>query len=290
MSDSHNPRPNRLFSPEHQAHFPEFYAVREDVEAGRLGGGMKSSGVTIAIGSENAATYYAPATSRTGLIRRRSVAWVPDLEKRIVQKFTSEPLASDPKNHCIRLLEILSVADAELMRLRLLFNWNYPRFATIGKVVDFLTQFSKFVPTWATRTGEITNLLDRACISCTAIMFGTARTRKPMKYYWIDFDVSAEHDPAEGPPLSEERPGVPLQRQNHDERRTGQKAQHGRRCQEIKADLSHWKLGSRFVRMEERDWIGIFRSTAHWVRQACLVLEQRPAIPSPKPSAFLCKV
>lgn len=31
------------------------------------------------------------------------------------------------------------------------------------------------------------------------------RTERPVKYYWIDFDLSGEHDPLRGPPLVDSR-------------------------------------------------------------------------------------
>ncbi|KAJ7658012.1 hypothetical protein B0H17DRAFT_1185712 [Mycena rosella] len=131
----------------------------------------------------------------------------PDFEIQITQKFIAEPLASDPKNHCIRLLEILTVPDVEnkeLLVLPLLFDWNYPRFTTIGEAVDFLSQIFEGLhfmhchnvwhgvhPLQSDRTPEFTG----------NARYST-RTRNPVKYYWIDFDLSSEHNPAEAPLLT----------------------------------------------------------------------------------------
>jgi hypothetical protein len=66
-----------------------------------------------------------------------------DPEMRMFQKFSSEPLVSDPKNHCVRFIEVLHVPGDEnidLIVMPLLFPWNIPQFQTIGEAVEFLTQ------------------------------------------------------------------------------------------------------------------------------------------------------
>ncbi|KAJ6481285.1 hypothetical protein C8R47DRAFT_982691 [Mycena vitilis] len=64
-------------------------------------------------------------------------------EAQIFQKVSSQPLASDPKNHCIRLIEILQVPDTDAMDLivmPLLLDWERFPFATIGEAIEFFTQ------------------------------------------------------------------------------------------------------------------------------------------------------
>ncbi|KAJ7637475.1 kinase-like domain-containing protein [Mycena rosella] len=288
---------------------------------------------------------------------RPDTEWLPDFEKQIIQKFTSEPLTSDPKNHCVRLLEILTVPDVantELMVLPLLFDWNYPRFTTIGEAVDFLTQifeglhFMHSHNVWHGDCKSNNIMMDSGPIQISSVhplkpsrtreFTGDARystrTRNPVKYYWIDFDLSVEHDPTKGPPLTAPGYGgnknVPefrfkdrmcdpfavdvwclgdLIRKTLTQgsplypKRRGLEFLHDlladmtsedpvkrpsmgdvvNRFSEIKAGLSQWKLRSRFAREGEKGWFVIFRSTAHWIRQACLVLEHRPAVPSPEP-------
>ena len=56
---------------------------------------------------------------------------------------TSEPLASDPKNHCSTLLDVLQVpddADQVILVMPLLRRHDEPRFNTVGEVVDFFQQ------------------------------------------------------------------------------------------------------------------------------------------------------
>lgn len=58
-------------------------------------------------------------------------------------KFSTEPLASDPKNHCTRLTEILHVPDDDDMSIIVmpfLQSWTLVKFFTIGEVVEFFTQ------------------------------------------------------------------------------------------------------------------------------------------------------
>lgn len=63
-------------------------------------------------------------------------------ETHIFQKVSSEPLASDPTNHCIRLVEVLRVPDEEsdLIVMPLLVQWDEYPFETIGEAVDFFSQ------------------------------------------------------------------------------------------------------------------------------------------------------
>ncbi|KAJ7091962.1 kinase-like domain-containing protein [Mycena belliarum] len=146
-------------------------------------------------------------------------------EAQMFQKFATEPLASDPKNHCIRLTEHLQVPDNEdtdLIVMPLLFRWNQYPFLTIGEALDFLSQVFEGLqfmhnhniwhgdckvnnvmmdaspllkedphPWSANMTRDFRRRLSRV----------RNRTQNPVKYYWIDFDLSDEHDPSTGPAL-----------------------------------------------------------------------------------------
>ncbi|KAJ6597380.1 hypothetical protein B0H10DRAFT_2325781, partial [Mycena sp. CBHHK59/15] len=143
-------------------------------------------------------------------------------------KFSSEPLALDPQNHCIRLGEILHVPDNEeldIIVMPLLFDWRIPLFITIGEVVEFFSQIfeglhfmhsnniwhgdckfnsimmdaSPLLPQGVAvhpQDTEITRDLSHEVRLCN-------RMENPVKYYWIDFDLSAEHDPSTGSALVE---------------------------------------------------------------------------------------
>ncbi|KAJ7665727.1 kinase-like domain-containing protein [Mycena rosella] len=151
--------------------------------------------------------------------RSSTIDFRAEFELQIIRKFSSEPLASDPKNHCVHLVEILDVPDVEKMNLiviPLLFNWNYPRFAAIGEVVDLFSQILEglhFMHSHNAWHGDckINNIMmDSAPIQVSPRTLDLSRkarfrtrTQSPVRYYWIDFDHSGEHDPTNGSPLTE---------------------------------------------------------------------------------------
>ncbi|KAJ7700228.1 hypothetical protein B0H14DRAFT_3034218 [Mycena olivaceomarginata] len=133
-------------------------------------------------------------------------------EAQLFQKFSSEPLAADPKNHCIRLIDILQVPDdssTDLIVMPLMWSWEEFPFLTIGEAgLQFLH------PQHLARANSI--VMDAAPILredphpwnphktrdfSRNLRPVRTRTQNPVKYYWIDFDLSDEHDPSKGPPL-----------------------------------------------------------------------------------------
>lgn len=67
----------------------------------------------------------------------------PD-EVNIWRYLTSEPLASDPHNHCVPLYEVLDVPDQpgrQLLIMPLLRQCTDPRFDKVEEVMDMATQF-----------------------------------------------------------------------------------------------------------------------------------------------------
>ncbi|KAJ6594501.1 kinase-like domain-containing protein [Mycena capillaripes] len=145
-------------------------------------------------------------------------------EAYIGQKVASKPLASDPKNHCIRFIEILHVPDNEdmdLIVMPLMFHWNAFPFLTIGEAVEFLSQIFEGLQflhnnhIWHGDCKANNIVMDPTpilrdpphpwCIEKTRDFQDArpprSRTGHPVKYYWIDFDISDEHDPSKGPPL-----------------------------------------------------------------------------------------
>ncbi|KAJ6631304.1 hypothetical protein B0H10DRAFT_2159705 [Mycena sp. CBHHK59/15] len=137
-------------------------------------------------------------------------------------KFSSEPLALDPQNHCIHLGEILHVPDdkeLDIIVMPLLFDWRIPRFITIGEGLHFMhsnnvwhgdckfnsimMDASPLLPRGVAvhpRDLEMMRDLSHDVHLCN-------RTENPVKYYWIDFDLSTEHDPSTGAALVEPRYG-----------------------------------------------------------------------------------
>ncbi|KAJ7510707.1 kinase-like domain-containing protein [Mycena galericulata] len=157
---------------------------------------------------------------------------IPSPEVYIIQKLSSEPLYLDPENHCVRCIEILHVPGEDmhmdLIVIPLLCPWNEFPPTTIGEAVDFFSQvfeglqfmhnhniwhgdckFSNIMmdaspilrydphPWNFQRTREYTRVVRPV----------RSRALNPVKYYWIDFDLSGEHDPSSGPPLIRPRYG-----------------------------------------------------------------------------------
>ncbi|KAJ7782450.1 hypothetical protein DFH07DRAFT_909276 [Mycena maculata] len=158
------------------------------------------------------------STLKTGVFR----------EIYMCQKFSSEPLASHPKNHCIRYIEVLRVPDAEddLIVLPLLFPWELFPHSTIGEAIDFFSQvfeglqFMHNNKIWHGDCKFNSIMMDASPVlkddphpwKCHRTRDFTreirplrSRTLNPVRYYWIDFDLSGEYDPSTGPPAH--RPG-----------------------------------------------------------------------------------
>lgn len=97
-------------------------------------------------------------------------------ELEIIRVLSSEPLASDPRNHCNPLLDVLPLPDPQdgvLVVTHMLRPFDNPRFETIGEAVAFFSQI------FVVRSSPVHNLLDavlivyRACNSCTNIALRT---------------------------------------------------------------------------------------------------------------------
>lgn len=76
------------------------------------------------------------------VLKRISTSTHPD-EVEIGRFFATEPLASHPKNHCVPLLQVLSIPDDPdnvLLVMPFLRTFDDPPFNTVGEVVDALKQ------------------------------------------------------------------------------------------------------------------------------------------------------
>lgn len=82
-------------------------------------------------------------------------------ELEINKIFSKEPLSSDPRNHCARLLDVIELPnDPPIMVHSFLRAFYKPRFQTYGEFVAFFWQISEvrvvsFVPrstAWLTHT------------------------------------------------------------------------------------------------------------------------------------------
>jgi len=139
---------------------------------------------------------------------------------------SSEPLRSDPHNHCVPIYEVLQVPDDDdkiLLVMPLLRSYNSPRFDTFGETVDFFKQIFEGLQFMhkhhvAHRDGMGFNImLDPSTMypdsfhpverSMKRDYSGRAhyytRTQRPPKYYFIDFGISRRYDPKDGPPLED---------------------------------------------------------------------------------------
>ncbi|TBU42957.1 hypothetical protein BD309DRAFT_1001502 [Dichomitus squalens] len=145
-------------------------------------------------------------------------------EVEIAKFLSSEPLASDSKNHhSILVHEVLDVPDDEdlkLLVMPLLRPFSYPRLLTVGEAVEFFRQFFEglrllHIHYVAHRdVGEFNIMMDPrpmlprmfhfVDVSQNREMTGSAkrytRTWRPVKYSFIDFGLSRRHNPAAGPP------------------------------------------------------------------------------------------
>ena len=54
------------------------------------------------------------------------------------------------------------------------------------------------------------------------------------------------------------------------------------RFDDITTRLSSWKLRSRVVNKDERRLRGVIRSVVHWAKQASLIVQRVPAVPTYK--------
>ena len=82
---------------------------------------------------------------------------------------SSEPLASDPKNHCVPILDTLQVPDDEnetIIVMPLLRDNGTPRFDTVGECVEFFRQVFEVSCIHRTVVSKFT-LVYRAYNSCT---------------------------------------------------------------------------------------------------------------------------
>lgn len=103
------------------------------------------------------------------MLKRVAHSIHPD-EVELTQFFSTEPVASDPRNHCVRLHEVLSVPgdeDISIMVLPFLSPFTHPPFRTVGEVVDFVSQILEVSSFHRLRARRAFTRVRRACNSCT---------------------------------------------------------------------------------------------------------------------------
>ncbi|KAH9834890.1 uncharacterized protein C8Q71DRAFT_797679 [Rhodofomes roseus] len=108
---------------------------------------------------------------------------VHPFEVEIGQFLSSEQSTKDPRNHCVRILEVLqepSELNKSMIVMPFLKKFDAPDFLTNRDDWRGLPSFTRDFSGWA-----------RHC----------SRTERPPRYFYIDFGLSRKCDPADGPPL-----------------------------------------------------------------------------------------
>ncbi|EGN92527.1 hypothetical protein SERLA73DRAFT_127369 [Serpula lacrymans var. lacrymans S7.3] len=145
-------------------------------------------------------------------------------EIEIGQLFSSEPVASDPANHCVPIYDVLHVPNDEdqaIIVMPLLRPFTNPRFDTCGEVVECFHQLFaglQFI--------HKQHVAHRDCMALNIMMDATSlfidpyhpqdivmrrdykgearcltRTQSPPKYFFIDFGISRRYDANNFAPL-----------------------------------------------------------------------------------------
>ncbi|KAI8993984.1 kinase-like domain-containing protein [Trametes punicea] len=146
-------------------------------------------------------------------------------EVAISRFFSTGPLASDPRNHCVPIYDVLDVPDDDdlkLLVMPLLHRFDEPRFLTLGEALECCRQLIEglsFMHDHHVAHRDIMplnimmdprllfpNLFHFASPSMAREGYGRpkhySRTGCPTKYFYIDFGLSRKFDSAKGPPRS----------------------------------------------------------------------------------------
>ena len=80
--------------------------------------------------------------------------WLPaeegPYELQINRLFSTHPLSSNPRNHCVPLLDVIELPnDSPIIVNPLLRPFYSPRFQTFGEFVTFFAQICEVSPVWS---------------------------------------------------------------------------------------------------------------------------------------------
>ncbi|KAJ8077998.1 hypothetical protein AAF712_005610 [Marasmius tenuissimus] len=137
--------------------------------------------------------------------------------------FRTEPYTSDPRNNCVPIYDTLSLPKEDNMKLLVmpfLRSWEEPLFETVGEALDFCRQTFQGLQFMhehhiAHNDIKVNNILADTRPLYDAPLHPASytrsydwksspsprsRTRRPIKYYFIDFDMCEQYDPSTGPP------------------------------------------------------------------------------------------
>ncbi|TFY60134.1 hypothetical protein EVG20_g7533 [Dentipellis fragilis] len=143
-------------------------------------------------------------------------------ELEINQFLMSEPLASDPRNHSVKILDVLTVPDEtswKIIVMPFLRTFDSPYFATFGEAIAFFTQIIEFL-----QLLHENRIAHRDCCHGNMMMDAstlykqpwhpvkinrrrnwkgsvthTTRTNRPVKYFYIDYGMSRKYKPGDVP-------------------------------------------------------------------------------------------
>ncbi|KAG1767444.1 hypothetical protein EDD22DRAFT_875894 [Suillus occidentalis] len=227
--------------------------------------------------------------------------------------FMSSKLASDPKNHCVPFLEVLSVPDdndKQIIVMPLLLNFVKLRFDTFGEVIECLRQLFE----------------NSDCMWMNIMMDAKDLYVEPYHpYYIIDFGLSRRYDASEENPREypifggdktvpefQNDSNVPLNpfptdvyylgnviREQFLNTKTGFKflkslvddmvqndpskrptmEQAVERFDTIRQNLSTWKLRSRVTARDEGPLEHMYHGAAHWRRRIGFIVKRVSAVP-----------
>ncbi|KAJ7162164.1 hypothetical protein C8R46DRAFT_904157 [Mycena filopes] len=137
--------------------------------------------------------------------------------------FVSDPIASDPANHCNAFRTTLHVPDdpnIQILVMPLLRSVLYPRFETIGEIVSFFTQVFEGLQFMhkhliAHRDCAMQNIMmdgeplfsepwhpvvNYKSWDLSRYLRSYTRTERPVKYYLVDFGISKRYTHEQCPP------------------------------------------------------------------------------------------
>jgi hypothetical protein len=99
--------------------------------------------------------------------------YVHPQETKIGTIFSSEPLVSDPRNHCVTIQGTLQPPDdddATILVMPLLHDYDEPSFDTFGEVIDFFQQVFKVSIMIQENSVNLNDRMSRASSLCTSTM------------------------------------------------------------------------------------------------------------------------
>lgn len=164
------------------------------------------------------------------ILKRINLSRFPD-EITIGKHLSSEPLASNPRNHCVPILDVVDPmegSDTAFIVMPFLLEAEFAPFETIGEAVEFLRQIFEGLEFMHENNVVHGDCKYNNIMADTLPLFSSAphpcrprmkrdfsgrtptpasRTTKPVKYYLLDFDLSIMYRPEDASHLRKPRWG-----------------------------------------------------------------------------------